>query len=133
MTSVRAFVAFVQADFHALGHLPDDPGGSQEGLVTQAAGQAAEDMEDQGTGGHDLCFDRVVLLLAAIGKFARNLVLGLRNRLLGGVEQDFLELGMGLQEFFEGADPEAFRAGSGSILRWILRVFLVEVPQGSVA
>lgn len=59
MEFVRACIAFVQPDFYALGHLTNDAWDSRKGLVIQADGQAAEDVEAQSAGGYNLSFDGV--------------------------------------------------------------------------
>ena len=58
-------------------------------------------------GGDNLGLDGMVLLFAAIRLFALELVLGLGNRLLGGIEQDFFDLRIGRKEFLESIDTLA--------------------------
>ena len=99
MAFIRAFIPFIQADLDVGRHLPDHPRCAQNGLIAHAAGQATEDMQDAIAGGHNLGLDGVVVLFTTVAQFAIKLIFGLGNALLGGIQEDFLNLGMGLEEF----------------------------------
>jgi hypothetical protein len=86
-------------------------------------------------GSNNLGLDGVILLFAAVGKFALVLVFGLGDRLLGGIEQDFLNLRIGCQKFLKRRDPPPLLAhrqlGSGRFLCALLsQMPQRRIPQG---
>ena len=93
---------------------------------------AMEDMQDLFSGRQDLGLDGMILLFATVDLFAFLLIFWLRDRLLSGVEEDFLHLGIGFQEFLERVDAPAFLAGRGRVLVLILGLVRSEIAQGSI-
>lgn len=74
----------------------------------QAAWQAAEHMEKQGSGGNNPGLKSMIVRLPTVRLLAIEFVLGLRNLLFGGVYEQFLEVRIRFEQFLERVDALAF-------------------------
>src|ERR1041385_2306985 len=130
---VGAFIAFINAYLDTRRHFGDHSRSTQECQITEAAGQAPKDMQDLLFCRDNLGLDGMILLLATVALFAFLFVLWLRNRLLGRVNKDFLNLRIGLKQFFERVDATFLLAGRGRLLLVLLGGIACQMAQRRIA
>ena len=93
-------IAFIPTDLDPQTDLAHHARRAQHRHIMDAARQSAEHMEDALLGRHDLGLDGMVVLFTAESLLAFELVLGLRDFLLRGVDEHLFDLRIGFQQLF---------------------------------